>query len=409
MITDIKNLLHSLLLLIGYVGTVQANLLSSNELFSPLIPQKVTRTYNALPNPIQYPQWTNRGEPGRWQYFVPDTWTSGFFPLTLYEMHTRQTLCPGDQGGQGIDWIEWGRRASTGLANLPGHNTQGHDVGFLSFPFIEELAINPQNETAKKIVNAFARDLAARFNSKVGATRSWDTSDPTRFQVIIDNMMNLELLFVSEELTGNKTLGDIARIHADTTMKNHIREDGSTWHVVEYTTTTGNVVGKYTAQGYSDDSTWARGQAWGIYGFANMYNRTKNPDYLETARRLASYFLNNLPKDGIVPWDFKAPLNDPKNFGVRPADSSAATVAATGLLLLADTETDRSAAESWIAGAVKLLDNISKLAWKPSWESLLSNGTVNWPAGNYLTGIVYGDFYYIKAGNDLIKLGLAEC
>ncbi|EEB91111.1 hypothetical protein MPER_10586 [Moniliophthora perniciosa FA553] len=222
-------------------------------------------------------------------------------------------------------------------------------------------------------------------------------------------MMNLELLFVSEELTGNKTLGDIARTHADTTMKNHIRDDGSTWHVVEYTTTTGNVVGKYTAQGYSDDSAWARGQAWGFYGFANMYKRTQNPDYLDTARRLASYFLNNLPKDGIVPWDFRAPLNDPKNFGVRPADSSAATVAATGLLLLSEVETDRSVADRWVAGAIKLLDSISKLAWKPSWESLLSNGTVNWPADNYLTGIVYGDYYFIKAGNDLIKLGLAEC
>lgn len=410
MLAEFQSLLHNSLLLIGYVGTGKTNL-PPNELFSPIIPQKIARTFNALPNPIQYPQWTNQGEPGHWQYFVPDTWTSGFFPQTLYEMHTRQTLCPGDQGGQGTDWVEYGRRASIGLASLPGHNTQGHDVGFLSFPFIQELEVNPQNETAKNVINAFARELAARFNPNVGATLSWDppSNNPNLFRVIIDNMMNLELLFVSAELTGNKTLGNIARAHADTTMKNQIRADGSTWHVIEYNPRTGAVTAKHTAQGYSDDSTWARGQAWGIYGFANMFKRTGNQDYLLTARRLASYFLDHLPNDNIVPWDFQAPLNDPKNSGVRPADSSAATVAATGLLLLADVETDWWATERWVAGAVKILNGITKLAWKPSWESLLSNGTVNWPNNNYLTGIVYGDYYFVKAGNDLIKMGLTEC
>ena len=151
-------------------------------------------------------------------------------------------------------------------------------------------------------------------------------------------MMNLEVLFQSADLTGNDTLRDIATSHANTTMKNHIRTDGtppplplypfnfthrpgSTWHLVEYNSTTGLVIKKGTAQGYSDNSTWSRGQAWGIYGFANsvypkkisffwglnnsnnvVFNRTGNIEYLVTARRLATYFLNNLPDDGIVPW-----------------------------------------------------------------------------------------------------------
>jgi hypothetical protein len=278
-------------------------------------------------------------------------------------------------------------------------------VGFISFPFIEELALNPENKTAIDAINKFASMLAARFNPIVGCTRSWDASDPTDFQVIIDNMMNLELLFHSAYLTGNSTLRRIATRHADTTMKNHIRADGSTWHVVEYNSTTGLVITKRTAQGFSDSSTWSRGQAWGIYGFANMYRLTNDTKYLTTARILATYFLNNIPSDGIVPWDFNAPLTPTP----RPADSAAATVAVTALLLLAKQESARDPKQKWIDGALRILNEITALAWKPSWQSLLSNGTVNAPMDNVLTGIVYGDYYYIKAGNELVTMGLANC
>uniref|UniRef100_A0A0W0F0L4 Cation efflux protein transmembrane domain-containing protein n=1 Tax=Moniliophthora roreri TaxID=221103 RepID=A0A0W0F0L4_MONRR len=153
--------------------------------------------------------------------------------------------------------------------------------------------------------------------------------------------MNLEVLFVSEKLTGNKTLGEIARRHVDTTIGNHIRPDGSTWHVVEYNTETGNIVSKYTAQGYSSDSTWSRGQAWAVYGFSNMYKRMQRPQYLTIACKLATYFHSNLPSDGIVPWDFNTPIQDPKvPGGVRPADSSAATIVTNGLLLLASLDSE---------------------------------------------------------------------
>ncbi|KAF9265801.1 glycoside hydrolase family 88 protein [Marasmius fiardii PR-910] len=382
------------------------------ELYSPLIPQKVLRSYSSLPSPIQYPQWTDQSV-GKWDYFVPDTWTSGFFPATLYEMHNRQNLCPenSDAAGPGRDWLDLGRKACDGLVGLPGHNTQGHDVGFLSFAFLEELKINPNNQTAINVVNGFATDLANRFVPGAGVTRSWDSdSDPSRVRVIIDNMMNLELLFVSADLTGNKTLREIAMKHADTTMNNHIRPDGSTWHVVEYDVISGRAVSKHTAQGYSDDSVWARGQAWGIYGFSQMYERTSQERYLATARRLANYFLSNIPEDGIVPWDFKAPLRDPKvPGGVRPADSSAATAGATALLLLASLESDDFQAERWTWGAIRILQKITELAWNPSWESLLSNGTVNWPMNSFLTGIVYGDHYFIKAGNELLRMGLTTC
>ncbi|KAG7096354.1 hypothetical protein E1B28_003798 [Marasmius oreades] len=380
-----------------------------SELYSPLVPQKLLRTFNSLPKPIQYPQYTDSSRPGKWAFFVPDTWTSAFFPTTLYEMDRRRTLCKTlNASGVDVDWLQLGRSASQGLVSLPGHNTQGHDVGFLSFPFVEELKRNPGNQTAINTVNGFARDLAKRFIPAAGVTRSWDNDNQTVVRVIIDNMMNLDVLFSSAELTGNQTLVQIAKTHADTTIKNHIRADGSTWHVVEYDADTGAVLSKHTAQGFSDDSTWSRGQAWGIYGYAQMYSRTGNPTYLETSRRLATYFLSHIPSDGIVPWDFDAPLKDPKvPGGVRPADSSAATIATNGLLLLGSL--DEEDADKWTSAALEILDHITELAWKPEWDSLLSNGTVNWPSNNYLTGTVYGDHYFVKVGNDLLERGLAHC
>jgi len=299
---------HRLSCLTGGLALLSACLVTTahaappTELFSPLVPQKVLATFKALSNPTKYPQYTSSS--GAWLYFSPDTWTSGFFPVTQYELNTRTKLCPANPANAlGIaDWLALGRSASNGLIPLENGNGQGHDQGFLSFPFVEELLVNPNNQTAKTAINAFANILAARFNPTVGCTRSWNTADPTDFQVIIDNMMNLELLFHAANLTGNAALRKIATTHADTTMKNHIRADGSTWHVVEYNSTTGAVIKKRTAQGYSDSSTWSRGQAWGIYGFANMFRLTKDPNYLITARRLANYFLLNIPTDGIVPW-----------------------------------------------------------------------------------------------------------
>ncbi|KAJ4488572.1 glucuronyl hydrolase [Lentinula aciculospora] len=382
-----------------------------DQLFSPLIPQKVANTTTSLPSPIQYPQYTttwNVSNPGTWQDFIPDTWTSGFFPASLYALNTRKNLCGAtDANALGtVDWVELGRSLSTGLIPLETNNTNlQHDVGFVSFPFAEELLINSQNETAIQAINAFAAALAARFNPLVGCTRSWDTADPTDFTVIIDNMMNLEVLWASYALTGNNTLIDIANTHANTTMINHFREDGSTWHVVEYNSTTGDVIRKRTSQGYADSSTWSRGQAWALYGFANMYNHTRNSDFLQTAQRAANYFLEHIPSDGVVPWDFDAPLNPPP----RPADSSAATIAANGLLLLA--QLDPADADHWSNAAVQILQNITSLAWDSSWQSLLSNGTVDWPAGNFLTGIVYGEFSVLDALHkvEIFVRGLLLC
>ncbi len=237
-------------------------------------------------------------------------------------------------------------------------------------------ARNPKNETALQAVETFAAALAARFSPVIGCTRSWDAADPDDFPVIIDNMMNLEVLFDAADLTGNQTLRQIAVSHADRTMMDHVRADGA--DSLTYTPTCLFVT--TLSQGHRSTSsiitpplvpsspsaqlrvtpTRALGVAakrgvftalpivretsgylipHSCHSVLNLlltdavYRRTRLVRYLVTARRMAEYFLNNIPADGIIPWDFNAPLVPP-----RPADSSAAMIAANGLLLLAQQE-----------------------------------------------------------------------
>lgn len=377
-------------------------LASAQGTFDPLIPTKLRQTALASPGPNRSPQYTTAN--GTWVYFGIDGWTTGFFPATLYAQAERLRICR-DRAVQGPwsqqEWLGLGRKWATAMLSLTQGNGQGHDQGFLAFPFVEELKINPQNQTAIKAVNDFATILANRFDSVVGATRSWDFGNPDAFTVIIDNMMNLELLYLSAGFTGNKTLISIANTHADTSARTFIRPDGGTYHVVEFDQATGGIIKRRTQQGYSDESTWTRGHAWSIYGFANIYRLAKKEAYLQTARRLADYYLGRLPPSYIVPWDF----DSPEQF----ADASGAMVAAAGLVMLANEETSRANKARYYGAAKKLLKATSDFAWSPTWQSLLSNGTVNHPANNQLTGIVYGDYYYVLAGNELVKAGQAKC
>ncbi|KAG6867402.1 hypothetical protein C0993_003236, partial [Termitomyces sp. T159_Od127] len=339
-----------------------------SELFSPLVPQKVRTTFNRFnANPYRYPQYTDTS--GTWQYFTPNEWSSGFFPATLYALNERSMLClPTPANGLGmVDWLDLGRSATRNVSPPEPKDTPDHDRAFL-ISFLEELAINPDNTTARAAVVDFAEVLANRFNPVVGCTRSWDGSYP--YVVIIDVVMNLEILILAANFTGNSTLYDMAISHADITMKDHVRDDGSTWQLVEYDPTTGRVVRKRTAQGYTDDSTWSRGQAWGIYGFANSQAKSYSASpklYLETARLLADYFINHIPDDGIVPWDFDAPLfPDP-----QPADSSAAFIAAAALILLARYEIDEANVDYYTGSAIQVLSIARAIVGTDLAESLI--------------------------------------
>jgi uncharacterized protein YyaL (SSP411 family) len=174
-----------------------------------------------------------------------------------------------------------------------------------------------------------ARTLIARYYENVGCLRSWDFNQENwQCPVIIDNMMNLELLFWASEQTGDPVYGDIAFTHAKTTMKNHFRPDNSSWHVIDYDTISGEVRNRNTHQGYADESSWSRGQAWGLYGYTMTYRLTDHIDFLKQAEKIAGFLLDhhNMPGDLVPYWDYNAP-----GIPNEPRDVSAAAIMASAL------------------------------------------------------------------------------
>ncbi|KAH7104068.1 Six-hairpin glycosidase [Auriculariales sp. MPI-PUGE-AT-0066] len=384
-------------------------------LFDPLVASKVLATAKTVQNPPKIPSITSTS--GTWTWSSANSWTSGFFPATLYQLSKRECMCSGSTSVNGStpDWRGLGRTWSAALVPLHWHNGVGHDVGFLSWPFVDELALSPTNATAQSNIIDFALELTSRYSPIVKATRSWDSdANSTDFLVIVDNLMNLETLLQSWRLTGNRTFYDIAVNHADTTLKNGVRSDWSTWHVINYDSGTGAVKVKRTQQGYSDNSTWTRGEAWALHGYTRMYQYTKLKRYLDAARAIAGYYLRRVAENpSYMIWDFDAPASPQP-----PADSSAAMIAAGGLQALATIEMslwNATGANTWMAGAQNLITQTATYAWNPSWQSLLSNGTRDNNAGGVPasrsnnTGLPYGDYFWIKNGNYLLETLQIKC
>ncbi|KAM0748367.1 glycoside hydrolase family 88 protein [Meredithblackwellia eburnea MCA 4105] len=388
-------------------GLVQAASVPQ-ELFSSSLYTKYETTSSG--GASAWPEYT--GTSG-WVTFPATEWTAAFLSSSLYLLHERHTaLCPSNTptstNGSTVDWLSLARTWSAGLYTPDEAITDTHDVGFLSWPAQFELGLDSANATASAAVLAFAGHLANRFSTVVGCTKSWDNGGSSDFQVIIDNMMNLQLLTYASVKFNNATLLDMATSHANKTLTNQVRSDFTSYHVVDYDPTTGGVQWRGTAQGYSNSSTWSRGQSWGAYGYALMYNATNIQQYLDTSRSMSQWYLDNLPTGGVPYWDFEAP---------QPAtlDSSSATIMASGLLFLSEIETRRSntsGATHWSDAAINLLGNTVTQALD-GWTgvSVLGNGTVNNRATppNNNTGIIYGDHFFVEAGNRLLKLGLANC
>ena len=207
---------------------------------------------------------------GKMKLVPSSDWTSGFFPGNLWMLYELT---------KDKKWEELATEYTLPLEKEQW-NTSTHDLGFMMFDSFGKAYANTKNEKYKEVVIQSAKSLASRFNPKVGCIRSWDHSgDKWKFPVIIDNMMNLELLLWAAKETGEDYLKDIAVTHAKTTMKNHFRKDYSSYHVVDYDPETGEVRNKQTHQGYSDESAWARGQAWGLYGYTMMYRETGIKDH----------------------------------------------------------------------------------------------------------------------------------
>jgi unsaturated chondroitin disaccharide hydrolase len=313
-------------------------------------------------------------------------WTSGFFPGNLWQIYQ----LTGD--------TKFKERASLWTAFIEKEkiNDHSHDVGFKVFcSFGKGLEVE-NNAKYKAIVVKSAATLITRFNKKVGSIRSWDfNKNIWDFPVIIDNMMNLELLFEATKLSGDHKYKNIAIQHANTTLKNHFRNDGSSYHVVVYDTISGGVKNKITFQGFSDESSWARGQSWAVYGFTMCYRYTKNKAYLKQAEATANFYLNhkNLPADGIPYWDF----ND-TSIPNAPRDVSAATVMASAFIELYSYTKN----ETYLNYANKVINVLSSdkyvLNQSVKGPFILDHSTGNWPKKDEIDEpIVYADYYFLEA------------
>lgn len=313
-------------------------------------------------------------------------WTSGFFPGVLWYLY--------DYTGS-AEWLERAKNF-TDQIEKEKKNAKTHDMGFKIYCSFGNGYRLTQDPEYKKVIVESAKTLSTRYNPKVGALRSWDhNSDKWDFPVIIDNMMNLELLFAATRMTGDSSFYKIAVSHANTTMNNHFRDDFSSYHVIDYDPATGNVDNKHTHQGYSHESAWVRGQAWGLYGYTMCFRETKNPEYLILAEKIANYILQHpkMPEDFVPYWDF----DDPE-IPNAPRDASAAAVIASGLYELS---TLVESGKQFEDAADKIMESLSKEYTSPIGENkgfILMHSTGHKPHDSEINvPIIYSDYYYLEA------------
>lgn len=331
---------------------------------------------------------------GSWRQVPARDWTSGFFPGILWQIYA-YTEDP-----------EVAKVAAKWTKKLyPMRYYDGnHDIGFMLFSSYGNAFRLTGDSSYYAPLLTGAETGITRFNPASGVIKSWDFLDG-RNPTIIDNMMNLRLYAFAFEETGDSTFYRVIKSHADTTLVHHFRPDGGTWHVVDYDPEGGGARDKFTHQGWSDESLWARGQAWAIYGFTQTYRHLPDPKYLETARRAADLFIERLPADTLPYWDFDAP-----NIPREEKDASAAAIAASAFLDLADlTGEDR-----YRSAAIDLLTALSTPEQLAGTEDqvggLLKHSVGNRKADDPVRGEVdmhinYADYYYLEALN---KLGNAR-
>jgi unsaturated chondroitin disaccharide hydrolase len=320
-----------------------------------------------------------------WRTSGTNGWLAGFWPGRLWQAYQ----LTGDP--------HWARRAAAREAPLVvrAGDTTTHDLGFLlqtSFSAGADITGSPSD---RAVALRAARTLSGRFVPSVGALRSWD-GPPGETTVIVDSLMNDDLLFWGADHGGPAEWRTMARQHALTVARWHLRPDGSTFHVVRFDDQTGQPVWRGTAQGLSDDSTWARGQSWAVAGFTAAYGETRDPALLEAARRAAGWTLAHLPADGVPWWDYDAP-------GTQ-RDTTAAAILASGLLDLARLDPDPEHRATWRAGGLHTLRSLVSPRY-------LARGTGGWSVllhGHHDAtypddGVTYGDYYL---GQSLLRLQL---
>lgn len=314
-------------------------------------------------------------------------WTSGFFPGSLWLMFD---LTNNDYWKKKADFY-------TNLLEKEQYNTGTHDLGFMMYCSYGQAYRLTGSEKYKDVLINAAQSLASRYNPVVGCIRSWDFNQEVwDFPVIIDNMLNLELLYWASKETGDSIYREIATEHAINTMKNHFRKDFSTYHVIDYNPHTGEVRKKNTYQGYKDNSTWSRGQAWALYGFTMCYRETGLKEFLELAQNIAKFIFshNSLPDDLIPYWDFDAP-----DIPDAPRDASAASVIASALYELSCYSEN---SQYYKQKADKIIQSLSsnKYFAKQGTNNgfLLKHSTGFFSQGHEIDmPLSYADYYFLEA------------
>ena len=324
----------------------------------------------------------------------PQNWCSGFFPGSLWYLYEYTKA----------DDLKAAAEKFTAIQEQIRHYTNNHDIGFMLMTSVgNALRLAPKPEY-KGILLDGAAALVTRYDTNLGLIRSWNSGKgrgkmiSDHFLVIVDNMMNLELLEWAAKNGGDKNFLAVAKSHADKTNRNHFRSDSSAYHILDYNPANGKIFSYRAGQGASADGTWARGQAWAVYGFTMMYRETKDPACLERAMRCADYVLSvpNLPADKVTYWDFKA--SDIPN---EERDTSAAAIIASAFLELS-TYVPVERGRAYRSFAVRSLLALASPAYfakvGENGGFLLMHGVGNKPGGGEVdVPLNYGDYYFLEA------------
>jgi rhamnogalacturonyl hydrolase YesR len=329
---------------------------------------------------------------GRLQTIRFDHWVSGFFPGVLWMLYENSK----------DERLRQYAEQFTARVEPAKKMTNTHDLGFMLYCSFGQGYRLTGNKHYLDVIDEGTQSLLTRWNDKLGVIKSWDGNKQWQYPVIIDNMMSLEMLCFMTRETGDMRYERIAERHANTTMKNHFRDDFSTFHVVSYDTITGQPHARNTHQGYADGSAWARGQAWGLYGYTMMYRETLNPRYLRQAQEIGKFLMHHprLPKDKVPYWDYDAPGTEKEN-GKCLRDASAAAIMASALIELSQLDPTELAPQ-WLALAQQQLRTLSSPTYLAGEGEqggfIIKHGVGHHPAGAEIdVPLTYADYYYVEA------------
>lgn len=351
--------------------------------------RQIDRTLAELPNDSVLPRSIDIDE-NKWLTTNPYDWTSGFWPGILWYRY--------EDSGKLTDKLQALAYTERQRPLVDTEHEPDHDIGFQLLCSFGHAYANTGRCEYKNILLEGAAKLAKLYNPRVGTILSWPHAVKNQgwpHNTIMDNMMNLQLLFFAANNGGSPECRDIAVSHARRTMKNQFRSDYTSYHVALYDSVSGRFIRGCTNQGLNDDSFWARGQAWGIYGFTVVYRETRDKEFLRFVEKITDVYLSRLPDDYVPYWDFDDPA-----IPNAERDASSAAIVASALIELAQLEDNKEYAEKYIKAAEKMLRSLSSSTYQSRRRNsaFLLHSTGNMPAGYEIdSSINYADYYYIEA------------